>query len=91
MSNAAASTSPVVVKSATKAAAVANPSTKYDGKNKGLGLGYTHDLSKRTTLYTFVSQLKYDNNTGSTNDWVGGIATAGEKTNTFSAGIRHQF
>ena len=70
---------------------VANPTVKNDGKNKGFGLGYTHNLSKRTTLYTFVSQLKYDSNTGSTNDWVGGIAAAGEKTNTFSAGVRHQF
>jgi predicted porin len=64
---------------------------KADGKNKGFGIGYTHNLSKRTTLYTFVSQIKYDDNTGSTSDWVGGIAAAGEKTNTFSAGIRHMF
>lgn len=69
----------------------ANPSIRNDGKNKGFGIGYTHNLSKRTTLYTFVSQLKYDSNTGSAADWIGGIAAAGEKTNTFSAGIRHMF
>ena len=64
---------------------------KEDGKNKGFGIGYQHSLSKRTTLYTFLSQMKYDSNTGNTNDWVGGIAAAGEKTNTFSAGVRHTF
>ena len=64
---------------------------KWDGKNKGFGIGYQHSLSKRTTLYTYVSQLKYDENTFSTNDWIGGIAAAGEKTNTFSAGVRHTF
>ena len=64
---------------------------KWDGKNKGFGIGYQHSLSKRTTLYTFVSQLKYDDNTFSTMDWVKGIAAAGEKTNTFSAGVRHTF
>ena len=64
---------------------------KADGKNKGFGIGYTHSLSKRTTLYTFLSQVKYDDNTGSTGDWIGGIAAAGEKTNTFSAGVRHTF
>jgi len=69
----------------------ATPSIKNDGKNKGFGIGYQHNLSKRTALYTFVSQLKYDNNTGSTADWVGGIAAAGEKTNTFNMGIRHAF
>ncbi len=69
----------------------ANPTVKADGKNKGFGIGYTHNLSKRTTLYTFVSQLKYDSNTGSTGDWIGGIGAAGEKTNTFSAGVRHMF
>jgi predicted porin len=62
-----------------------------DGKNKGFGIGYQHNLSKRTTLYTYVSQLKYDANTGSTSDWIGGIAAAGEKTTTFSAGVRHMF
>ena len=69
----------------------ANPTVRADGKNKGFGIGYQHSLSKRTTLYTYVSQLKYDSNTGSTQDWIGGIAAAGEKTNTFSAGVRHTF
>ena len=64
---------------------------KQDGKNKGFGIGYTHSLSKRTTLYTFLSQVKYDDNTASTGDWIGGIGAAGEKTNTFSAGVRHTF
>jgi predicted porin len=67
------------------------PNFKDDGKNKGFGIGYQHNLSKRTTLYTFVSQMKYDNNTGSTASWISGIGAAGEKTNTFSAGVRHQF
>jgi predicted porin len=69
----------------------ANPTVRADGKNKGFGIGYQHNLSKRTTLYTYLTQLKYDANTGSTSDWIGGIAAAGEKTNTFSAGVRHTF
>ena len=68
-----------------------DPTDKADGKNKGFGIGYQHSLSKRTTLYTFVSQIKYDNNTGSTGSWISGIGAAGEKTNTFSAGVRHTF
>ena len=64
---------------------------KDDGKNKGFGIGYQHSLSKRTTLYTFVSQVKYDANTAAAVDWIGGIAAAGEKTTTFSAGVRHAF
>ena len=64
---------------------------KWDGKNKGFGIGYQHNLSKRTTLYTFVSQMKYDSNTFNTNSWISGIGAAGEKTNTFSAGVRHTF
>ena len=70
----------------------ANPTVRADGKNKGFGIGYQHNLSKRTTLYTYLSQMKYDANTGSTADWLGvGVAAAGEKTNTFSAGVRHTF
>ena len=70
----------------------ANPTVRADGKNKGFGIGYQHNLSKRTTLYTYLTQMKYDSNTGSTADWLGvGVAAAGEKTNTFSAGVRHTF
>ena len=70
----------------------ANPTVRADGKNKGFGIGYQHNLSKRTTLYTYLTQMKYDSNTGSTADWLGvGVAAAGEKTNTFSMGVRHMF
>lgn len=72
-------------------ARTATKTAKLDGGNSGWGIGYTHALSKRTTLYTFVSQLDYDKDTASANDWIGGIAAAGEKTSTFSMGVRHAF
>ena len=70
-----------------------DPTDKLDGKNKGFGLGYAHNLSKRTTLYAFASQLKYDDNTGAVSNWGSNIGTAtrGEKNNTFSMGVRHTF
>ena len=68
-----------------------NPGVKLDGHSAGWGIGYTHDLSKRTTLYTSVSQINHDSNVASVGSWVPGVATAGEKQSNFVAGIRHQF
>jgi predicted porin len=59
-----------------------------DKKTKGWGIGYKHDLSKRTWLYTSVSQLDNDN-------WalggISGTATANDKNTNFQVGIRHGF
>ena len=76
----------------------ANAATRQDGGNTGWGIGYLHNLSKRTALYAYASQLKYDSNTAlnssGTPDVGGatvGVATAGEKQSSISFGVRHAF
>ena len=50
-------------------------------------LGYTHDMSKRTTLYT-----SYSRNSNDANSNIGGLAAANGLTDTlFNVGIRHKF
>jgi predicted porin len=50
-------------------------------------LGYTFDLSKRTTLYT-----SYSRNSNDARSNIGGLAAANGLTDTlFNAGIRHKF
>jgi predicted porin len=66
-----------------------------DGKTKALGLGYQYDLSKRTALYTSVTQFKNEG-TGYTaraaGTFPGGVVTAGDPDITeVVAGIRHAF
>ena len=75
-----------------------NAATRQDGGNSGWGIGYLHNLSKRTALYAYASQLDYDSNTALTSTGtpdVGGatvgVATAGEKQTSFSFGVRHAF
>lgn len=60
------------------------------GDSGAWSLGYTHSMSKRTTLYTTFSQVDNDNNAPVA---AGFSATRaiGEKNNTFTAGIRHTF
>jgi predicted porin len=74
---------------------------QQNGKNKGWGLGYQHDLSKRTAVYAFVSSLDYGDRTATINGVTalgaaaaqGGIATAaqGERQTNFNMGLRHAF
>ena len=71
---------------------------EQNGGNSGWGIGYTHNLSKRTALYAFASELKFDSNTalGTTGapdagGATAGVATAGEKTTALSFGMRHSF
>ena len=56
-----------------------------------IGLGYVHNLSKRTALYTTVSRL--DNDGALTLAVPGGTAgmAAGGTSKAFEAGIRHNF
>jgi predicted porin len=56
-----------------------------------IGLGYVHNLSKRTALYTTVSRL--NNNGALTLAVPGGLAgmPAGGSSKAFEAGIRHNF
>ncbi|PUA17649.1 porin [Glaciimonas sp. PCH181] len=50
-------------------------------------LGYTYDMSKRTTLYT-----SYSGNSNQARSNIGGLAAANGLTDTlFNAGIRHKF
>ncbi len=74
---------------------------EQDGHNKGYGVGYIYDLSKRTSLYGFVSSLKYDSDTATTTGLANGIpavggaspgtAAAGERQTNVSVGLRHLF
>lgn len=62
-------------------------------KSRGFGIGYTHDLSKRTTVYTYASKLFNDDNVGSGTAFSrAGTATAnGDSNSNFTVGIRHVF
>lgn len=59
-----------------------------DGKAKGLGLGYNHSLSKRTTGYVNLSLI--DNDDG-LNAAFNGVGAFGEKNTNFAVGVRHVF
>ncbi len=67
-------------------------------KSKGLGIGYEHDLSKRTRLYTYVSRIKNDDaaawgfsKTSGSNFLTPGSMAWGENSTNFQVGIRHLF
>ena len=62
-----------------------------DGASKGWGIGYEYYMSKRTTLYTQISQIKHDNDVVTTGSWVTGMAARGEKQTNVLMGIRHTF
>ena len=59
-----------------------------DPKTKGYTVGYRHNLSKRTWLYTYVSHF---NNNKYSNASYGKTAVKGEKQTNFSLGIAHLF
>lgn len=50
-----------------------------------LSVGYTHDLSKRTYVYSMYSHMKNDDNVGLR------VAQNGKNGNTFQVGVRHSF
>ena len=59
-----------------------------DNKAKGFGLGYEHDLSKRTRLYTYVSRVQNDDDV----NWgFSKTGLKGENNTNFQFGIRHFF
>ena len=58
---------------------------------KGYSLGYTHSLSKRTTLYTAVSRISNDDATGANVVRVAGTGSNGENITGFAAGFNHKF
>ena len=55
---------------------------------KGYSLGYRHNLSKRTSLYTYVTRI--DNDRGISTGW-DKTHVAGEDQTTFTAGLLHLF
>jgi predicted porin len=57
-------------------------------KAKGYSIGYKHEMSKRTHLYTYVSRI--DNDRGIDVGWEK-TNVAGEKQTNFSVGIVHAF
>jgi predicted porin len=71
-------------------------SSSDSGKAKGFGIGYYHDLSKRTRLYANVSRIDNDDGIawgfGKTAPAAAeGLAFTGEVNTNFQAGIRHAF
>ena len=71
----------------------ANNPVKREGATQGWGIGYTHDLSKRTKLYTTYSQIKFANDTGFTTTTASNSTfnIAGQTSNNFTMGINHNF
>ena len=55
-----------------------------------LSLGYIHNLSKRTALYTTASYIDNDDNSAITHT-PGRTNTNGEASTGFEMGIRHAF
>ncbi|CAA9437081.1 MAG: Outer membrane porin protein 32 precursor [uncultured Ramlibacter sp.] len=61
-------------------------------RSRKLALGYVHNLSKRTALYTTYARVR--NNGGANSSAVPGAATAptaGSASNGFDLGVRHSF
>ncbi|SFV12974.1 porin [Pseudoduganella namucuonensis] len=59
------------------------------GKNASqLGVGYTYDLSKRTSVYTAYGRIDNDNGAAYTS---GNATEAGSGNSAFNLGLRHRF
>jgi len=57
-------------------------------KAKGLGIGYNHFMSKRTTGYVNLSHIKNDDGLAL---GFNGVGTAGDSNTHFAVGMRHVF
>jgi len=60
-----------------------------NGSSRGWAIGYTHDLSKRTMLYTSYTHISNDAN--SLGFGANGVGAAGESNHTVVAGLKHSF
>ncbi len=58
-------------------------------KANKLALGYVHNLSKRTAVYTTVARVK--NSGGSTQALNGAVTGANTSSTGFDLGVRHSF
>lgn len=61
-----------------------------DNKAKGFGIGYDHNLSKRTRIYTAFSHIKNDDDMGWTYGKTNGY-NVGDNSTNFQVGLRHAF
>lgn len=78
-----------------KAQYVVSKLKEGDGKTQALGVGYQYDFSKRTALYSSLTQFENEG-AGYTNRWASGVpaglTSADDRNITeFVAGIRHTF
>jgi predicted porin len=70
----------------------ATVTTAVDGDDSTqFGLGYVHDLSKRTQLYTTYSQIKNKNNANLKVASFGTTTAKGDKSSGLEFGIKHSF
>ena len=58
---------------------------------KGFSVGYVHNLSKRTAVYSTVSRVTNDDNIGANIVRVAGSGSNGENITQFALGMRHFF
>lgn len=78
-----------------KAQYVVSKLKQGDGKAQAFGVGYQYDLSKRTALYSSLTQFKNEG-TGTANRWAtslpAGLTSASDRDITeLVAGVRHTF
>lgn len=57
--------------------------------SKKLGLGYVHNLSKRTAVFATLAQVR--NSGGATFSLYGSTTAANQKSTAYEAGVRHNF
>lgn len=57
--------------------------------SKKLGLGYVHNLSKRTAVFATLAQVR--NSGGATLSLYGSTTAANQKSTAYEAGLRHNF
>ena len=66
-----------------------NTATTTEARGRKLALGYVHNLSKRTAVYTTVARIR---NNGGAAFALGGSSTAANTNSTgFDLGVRHSF
>ncbi|MNT82800.1 Outer membrane porin protein 32 precursor [compost metagenome] len=60
-----------------------------DPRSNKIALGYVHNLSKRTALYTTVARV--GNKNGAASALNGSVTAAGRNSTGYDIGIRHSF
>jgi predicted porin len=72
-----------------------NKQALFDGKTQAFGVGYQYDLSKRTSLYSSLTQFKNDGGgyvaRAATSLPAGAVSASDRDLTEFAAGIRHSF